>query len=175
MRIRPFVLPAVATTLVLFGPLLGYEAAVHAASAPSPSKPHHVYRLDYSLSVTEPGKAAVTNGYVLNVEEGQSGDVHAGANIPLQTSSSSMASPRQDVGVKLHCQVTRVGGDLLIHNNTELSGPDEHADQGARAIHKISGSGDAVVTPGKSALVTSIEEPVSHTRYEVTVTATKLR
>ncbi len=181
MRIRPFMVPAVATTLVLFGPLLGYEAAVHAsstASAPA-SKPRHVYRLDYAVSVSEPGKAAVTSGYALNVEEGQSGDVHAGANIPLQTSSSSssttLSAPRQDVGVKIHCQVTRAGNDLVLHNNAELSAPDARDGLGPTAIRKISASDDVVVAPGKTALVASIEEPVSHARYEVTVTATKLR
>jgi hypothetical protein len=173
MRIRPYLLPAVATTLVLLGPLLGYEAAVHAANAPPRS--HHVYRLDYSLTVTEVGKAPTTSAYVLNVEEGQGGDVRAGANIPLQLGSASMASPRQDVGVSIHCQLARAGNDLVLHNSAELSAPDASVDLGPRAIRKISANDDAVVTPGKPTLVASIEEQVSHARYEVMVTATKLR
>ncbi len=52
------------------------EAAVRAAG--SPPEYHHVYRLDYALRVSEPGKAAVTTGYVLNVEEGGNGDMLAG-------------------------------------------------------------------------------------------------
>ncbi len=173
MRIRPFVLPAIATALVLSGPVLGYEAAVRAAS--SPPKYHHVYRLDYALRVSEPGKAAVTTGYVLNVEEGGSGDMLAGANIPLMTSASGTASPRQDVGVRFRCQLARAGNDLILHNNVELSGPNERADPGPIAIHKIVANGDVAVAPGSSATVASVEEPVSHVRYEVTVTATKLR
>jgi len=172
MRIRSFVLPTIATTLVLFGPLLGYQAGAHAAgSAP---RTHHVYRLDYALTVTEPGRAAVTDTYTLNVEEGSSGEVRAGANIPLG-SSSSLTSPRQDVGILLRCQANREGSDLLLHDTAELSSPEPRADDGPRAIHKITSSGDVVVTPGKTALVASIEEPVSHARYELTVTATKLR
>jgi hypothetical protein len=174
MRIRSFVLPSIAGALVLLGPLLGYQAAVHAANPPA--KAHHVYRLDYAVSVSEPGKAAVTSSYVLNVEEGNSGEVHAGANIPLVTSSSpSHASPRQDVGVLLRCQLTRAGNDLLLHDTAELSSPELRDDDGPGAIHKISANDDVVVTPGKPALVASVEEPVSHARYEITVTATKLR
>jgi hypothetical protein len=177
MRVRPFVRPFVTAALVLAGPLIGYQVAVHdARSAP---KSHHVYRLDYVVSVTEPGKPAVTSAYALNLEEGSGGDVHAGTNIPLQTASSSspsMSAPRQDVGIRIRSRITRAGSDLLLHGDTELSGLDEaRADQGPRAIRKINASGDAVVTPGKPALVASVEEPVSHARYEVTVTATKLR
>jgi hypothetical protein len=177
MRIRPFLLPAVATTLVLLGPLFGYEAATHAASAApkSPSPYRHVYRLDYGLTVTEAGKAPTTSAYVLNVEEGQSGDVRAGANIPLQTATGSMMAPRMDVGVALHCQLARAGNELILHTSAELSAPEDRADPGPRAIRKVTASDDAVVTPGKPTLVASIEEQVSHARYEVMVTATKLR
>ena len=173
MRIRSLVLPAVAAAVVLFGPLLGYEAAVHAASSKPRSR--HVYRLDYAVTINEPGRAVVTDSYALNVEEDSSAEVHAGANVPLQSGPSPMASPRQDVGIRLHCQLSRAGGDLLLHSNTELSTLEPRADEGPHAIHKITATGDVVVTPGTSALVTSIEEPVSHARYEVTVTATKLR
>ncbi len=91
MRIRPFLLPAVATTLVLFGPLLGYEAAVCTPARPSrrpDPRTRHVNRLDYTLTVTEAGKAPTTSAYALNASRDGpvSGDVHAGANIPLQTS-----------------------------------------------------------------------------------------
>lgn len=173
MRIRPIVLRAIAAALVLSGPLLGYQAALHRAAAPP--RAHHVYRLDYSLSVTEPGKPAVTSGYVLNLEEGGHGMVNAGANIPLATGASSMPSPRQDVGFRLRTNLERAGSDLVLHNDVELSGADERAEPGPRAIHKIVANDDAVVTPGKPALVASVEELTSHARYEVTVTATRLR
>ena len=175
MRIRPFVLPGIAAAVVLSGPLFGYEAGLH--SARSSGSAHHVYRLDYTVTITEPGKAAVTDNYTLNVEDGHGGDVHAGANIPLvsSTSPSLGGSPRQDVGITLRCDLTRVGNDLLVQTKTELSAPGERFGGGAVAIQKITSNSDGVVTPGSSALVASVEEPVSHARYDVTVTATKLR
>ncbi len=180
MQLRPLVLRVIAAALVLSGPLLGYEAATHAAPPP---KGRHVYRLDYALTVTEPGKAATTSAYVLNIEEGSGGDLHAGANVPLVSGPSGHLSPRQDVGVKLRSNLTRAGGDLILHSDVELSGVEpgiplenfDLPDPRPRTIHKISAGDDAVVTPGKSALVASVEEPTTHARYEVTVTATKLR
>ena len=179
MQTRSFILRAAAAALVLSGPLLGYAAARHAAAAPSPAR--HVYRLDYTVSVTEPGRAATTSNYVLNLEEGSGGEAHAGANVPLAMGPSSN-TVRQDVGFVIRCQLTRAGNDLILHDTFELSSvelgiPLETLlpDPRPRSIHKISAGDDAVVTPGKSALVASIDEPTSHARYEVSVTATKLR
>jgi hypothetical protein len=172
MRIRPFVLPAVAATLVLSGPLLGYEAGTHAGAPP---KARHVYRLDYTLAITEPGKAAAMSAFVVNVEEGAHGDTSAGANIPLVT-AGSQAGPRQDVGTRIHSDVTRAGNDLILHDSLEISRPGEPLGAlGATPIHKMTANGDVVLALGKPALVAGIEEPVSHVRYELTATATKLR
>jgi hypothetical protein len=125
--------------------------------------------------MTEPGKTARATTYTMNLEEDTSADIHVGANIPLVSGSSGLgASPRQDVGLALRCHLARMGDDLLLHTVTELSAP-EDVDQGPRAIRKISMNGDALVAPGKTAVVSSVQEPTSGARYEVTVAATKLR
>ena len=56
-----------------------------------------------------------------------------------------------------------------------MSSVDEAGAAGPVAIHKLSTSGDALVAPGKPALISSIEDPTGHKRYQLTVTATKLR
>jgi hypothetical protein len=175
MRVRSFVFPALAAGLVISGPVLGYAAARHTGAGAKPSV-HHVYRLDYVVAVSEPGKPAQTSTHTMNVEDGMGGDLHAGANIPLVSSSSpsAMAAPRQDVGLLLRCHLTRLGDDLLLHGVAEMSSP-ASAESGPVSIRKITASGDALVSPGKPAVVASVQEPVSGTRYEVTVTATKLR
>jgi hypothetical protein len=175
MRIRPLVLPVLAAVVVLSGPVLGYAVGARRTTSGRPD-PHHVYRLDYVVSVSQPGKPTVNGAYVMNVEEGHTGDLHAGANIPLIASPRGGVAPaRQDVGVRLDAHVTRVGEDLLLQNRVELSGADEDVGESGRAIRKITASDDAVVPLGKPTLVAKLEEPVSHAQYEVTVTATKLR
>jgi hypothetical protein len=175
MRIRSLVLSVLAAVVVLSGPVLGYAVGAR-RTANGPPKSHHVYRLDYVVTVSQPGKATVNDAYTMNVEDGSTGDLRAGANIPLSASpKGGMASPRQDVGLRLTGHVSRLGDGLLLHNNAEMSGPAEEAEEGARAIRKITASDDAVVPLGKPTLVARLEEPVSHAVYEVTVTATKLR
>jgi hypothetical protein len=174
MRARPFFVPTLAATLVLCGSLASYAVGARTASA-RPGAPH-VYRLDYAVNVTEPGKPARTSRYVMQIEDDSSTDRHAGENVPLAAgSSASGASPRQDVGVAIRSRMTRAGDDLLLHVRTELSAPEERADQGPRAIRKITASGNALVSPGKAVVVASAEEPTSHAVFEVTVAATKLR
>jgi hypothetical protein len=171
-------------TLVLAGALLGCAAGPSmcmggVASAPrstleskgeshahasKPPAERHVFRLDFVVSTTEVSKPVASSTYTLNLEEERSGELHLGNNIAL----SSQA--RQDVGLKIHCVYEMVGDDLLLHNSTEMSSFDDPP-----SIRKISTSGDAVVAPGKLALIDSLEDPTTHRRYEVAVTATKLR
>ena len=45
----------------------------------------------------------------------------------------------------------------------------------AAGIHKLTAVTDAFVAPGKPTLVASLDDPASHKRYQVSVTATKVR
>jgi hypothetical protein len=132
--------------------------------APKPPEQHHVYRLDFVVSTTETSKPVVSSSYTMNLEEEHGGELHLGTNVALS------AQARQDVGLKIHCSYALIGDDLLLHNSTEMSSIEDPP-----TIRKIMTSGDAVVAPGKLALINSLEDPMSHRHYEVAVTATKLR
>jgi len=123
-----------------------------------------VYRLELLVATTDPGKPPVNSTQTLNVEERMTGDLHLGSNIPI----SSQA--RQDVGLMIRCTLTPVGDDVLLEHGIEMSSADEGG-----AIRKVSMRGSSVVSPGKPALLASAEDPTTHRRFEVTVTATKLR
>ncbi len=173
MRARPFLIAGAAAALVVCGASLHRAFAGH-APASAPRSPHHVYHLDYAVAVSEGGKPADTTHLAMSLEDGSGGDMHAGANVPLQVSGGGMASPRQDVGLHLKTNVTSLGRDVLLHVVFEISGAD-NATEGPRSIRKVSTSGDALVTPGKPTVVAVIEEPATHARYEVSVVASKLR
>lgn len=177
-------LAAMTATLALAGALLGCAAGAATcresfASAPRStlenkgesrargSKPvaeRRVFRLDFVVSTTDASKPVSSSTYTLNLEEERGGELHLGNNVALSSSA------RQDIGLKIHCEYEMVGDDLLLHNSTEMSSFDDPP-----SIRKIATSGDAVLVPGKLALIDSLEDPTSHRRYEVAVTATKLR
>jgi hypothetical protein len=164
-------LSTVLSSLVLSGALLGCAASPpavavaeghgHATKRPEAG---HVYRLDFVVSSSDASKPVSHSSYTMNLEEDRPGELHLGTNVAL----SSQA--RMDVGLKIHCSYAMVGDDLLLHNATEMSSFDEPP-----TVRKIATSGDALLAPGKLALVNSLEDPVNHRRYEIEVTATKLR
>jgi hypothetical protein len=136
-----------------------------------PAAPHkspedrRLYRLDFVFAESG-GSQPTTRNYTLNLEEENVGEIHLGSNIVL----SSPSHPRMDVGFLLRCHFTPVADDLVLQSKIELSSMDENS-----SIRKMSVNGDALVPGGKSTLVASIEDPGSHQRYQVTVTATRLR
>jgi hypothetical protein len=174
---------AAPTALALSTALLGCSAMCPTPAAPSaappaavasadagkahPSKPpeaRRVYRLDVVLSAGDTGKTPSESAFTLSLEEDRGGDIRVGNNIQLTSQA------RQDVGLNLHFSYVMAGEDLLLHSGIEMSSFDEPS-----TVHKLMGNGDAVVAPGKPALVASVEDPMGHKRYQLTVTATKLR
>jgi len=152
------------------------------APARPPSEPRATFRLDFTLTITDPGKPPSTSEYTLNLEEHGTGEIRLGKNVPLSTpapppsgappGAPSVGVARQDVGFLLRGNFAMSGESLLLHSDFEMSSADEAA---VRTIHKVSLRGDALVTPGKPALVSSSEDPSSHRRHQLTVTATRLR
>jgi hypothetical protein len=143
-----------------------HERVAEKPKAPekAPHVPHHVYRLDFVIAANDPGKAAASSAYTLSLEDMHNGELRMGTNIAL----SSQA--RQDVGLMLKCYVEPLGEELLLHSTAEMSSAEEPS-----TIRKITANGDALLSLGQQALVASVEDSISHKRFEVKVTATKLR
>jgi hypothetical protein len=127
----------------------------------------HVYRLDFVINETDGGKSSATN-CTLIVEEKRMGEIKLGMNVPLP--SQGGATQRADIGLLLRANVVAIGDDLLLDDDIEISGAKD-----ASTFRKVVARGNALISQGKPALVASVEEPSTHKRYEVKVTATKLR
>lgn len=129
-----------------------------------PAELRRLYRLDFVIATTEPGKPASTSAHTMNLEESSHGEIRVGTNVPLSTQA------RMNVGLLVRCGFVPVGDDLLLDTDVELTSADDMP-----AIRKLTMRGNALVAAGRSSLVASAEDPGSHKRVEVTVTATKLR
>ena len=79
-------------------------------------------------------------------------------------------SPRQDVGLKIAVGVEGEGAPLLLGVTSEMSMPDD-----AGAIHKLVVRDSASVPMGQPVLVTRVSDANGAKRYELTVTATKVK
>src|SRR5678815_3181995 len=47
----------------------------------------HVYRVDFVVVANEPGKAAQSSAYTLNLEDYDNGEIHLGSNIQINAQS----------------------------------------------------------------------------------------
>jgi hypothetical protein len=128
-------------------------------------EPRRIYRLDFAISENEDGKPPSTTTCTLNLEEKRGGEIKLGSNISLPKTNT-----RADIGLMLHASFTTMGEDLLVDDDVEIT-----AAKDPQTFRKLSAKGNALVTPGKPALVASVEDPISHKRYQVTLTASKLR
>ena len=142
---------------------------VAAASGARPSsqadKARPVYRLDFVLEDGASGAGTTGGSYTMNLEEDRVGALSVGSNVPLSPSNA-----RHDVGLRISASYARTGDDLLLHSSLELSSTEDKG-----AVHKVTTQGDAVIAPGKRALVASLDDPRGHMRYQLFATATKLR
>ena len=156
---------------------------VKAATRKSPES-RHMYRFDYTLTTTDVGKPPTSSAYTVNVEETAVGEIRLGRNVALQPSvptpsaaASAVASAgrnlgvaRMDLGLMLRCSFTVSGDDLVLRTDLELTSADQPP-----TVQKTSLKGDALVSPGKPSIVASSEDPATHQRQQLSVTATKLR
>lgn len=150
--------------------------AVTTAAAPhAPPTDRAVYRFDFGLTTNDGTGAPTTSSFTLNLQEYDKGEVHVGKNVALSSASppapgpnGGAGGPRQDVGLKVAAQFRVVGGEPLLDTSLEMSAFDPPS-----TIRKVVAKSDAVATAGKPVLVTSLEE--DHKRYQLTVTATRVR
>ena len=133
-----------------------------------------MYRFDFGLTASDgTGGAPTTSSFTLNLQEGDKGEVHVGKNVLLSAPSppsgtASPGGPRQDVGLKVAAGFRAVGDEPLLDVSLELSTFDPPS-----TIRKVVAKSDALAFAGKPVLVTSLEE--DHKRYQLTVTATRVR
>ena len=123
-----------------------------------------VYRLDFELDTTEAGKPVTKTLFSLTLPEERAGEAIIGDNIPLPTGATTA---RQNVGLHVNASFSVRGAELLLDVETELTERSTSS-----AYHRIATKGTALATPGKSAVVMSIDHDKVHT--ELTVTPTRL-
>ena len=119
--------------------------------------------------------------FSLVLQEAEKGEVVVGKNVSLATSSPSTppsgapgpsfgSMARQDVGTKVAAsfRMTSTGDDVILDVATELSSFDAPS-----TVRKMVMKGNAIASPGKPALVTTLDD--DHKKLQLTVTPTKLR
>jgi hypothetical protein len=142
------------------------------------------YRLDYVLREMDGSKEISKRTYTVSAKtDGSYKQLRTGSRVPVITGEPVNGRPQyqyMDVGINIDTQARQDEAGLSVEVTAELSSI--AASEGAQTtptlpplVRQQKVGGAVPVTPGKSTLVFSADEPTSSRRFELSVTATSLR
>lgn len=169
------------TSICMAGPAVAQNAPKdqHSAEASKPAdKPVSVYRLEFVFWELQDGKKINSRSYTMSVEDGDQGRIHVGNRIPYSSGKDQFQF--FDVGINIRCGLRDHGNYILLQNTQiEISSivKDESPSGGTPnpIVRQASSTSSAAITPGKPAVIASMDDVSSNRRYEVEVTATKVK
>ena len=147
-------------------------------------KPLSVYRLEFTVREVEEGKRLNSRTYTMSVQDGDMGQIRVGNKVPFNSGKDQFQY--FDVGVSIDCRlqdhdtyVLLQRGSIDISSVTKDESLAKYESTAAGTLNPVirqaRASVTAVVTPGKPTIVTTMDDVSSNRRYEVEVTATKVK
>jgi hypothetical protein len=125
--------------------------------------------------------------YTLLVDTAGRATFRAGNRVPVasmsvQPGGAGVATQYNyfDTGISIDCRVREAEGKITLNSDLDISTIVEHDKSAGNAppnptVASVRASGlSAVVSPGKPAVIASIDDPVTHRKLEIVATATKL-
>ncbi len=139
-------------------------------------KPLVAYRIELNVREIEDGKRLNSRNYMMVVEDGRWGKIRVGNRVPYQ--SAEKQYQYADVGMNIDCfpheQEDSVA--LGVHVDFSSVAPETEAAPTFNPVFRTEKTEvDSIVKPGKPTLVASIDDVVTNRRYEIEVTATKVK
>jgi hypothetical protein len=162
-------------------PLIPNPASAQQEKAKEPvtteQKPLAAYRIELNVREIENGKRLNSRDYTMVVEDGEWGKIRVGNRVPYQSTEKQFQY--QDVGMNIDCHPRQRGDSVALYIGVESSSvvPQEQPPAAATnpVFRRQSCMIGSVVTLGKPTLVASMDDVVSNRRYEIEVTATKVK
>jgi hypothetical protein len=146
-------------------------------AATTEPKPVAEYRIEFNIREIEDGKRLNSRNYMMVVQEGSFGRIRVGNRVPYQTDEKQFQY--QDVGMSIDCRPRERESDVALEWSLESSSvvaQEQTAGVTSNPVFRQQRTNDtSVVTPGKPALVASMDDVVTNRRYEIEVTATKVK
>jgi hypothetical protein len=147
-------------------------------AATTEQKPLVVYRIEFNVREVENGKRLNSRNYIMLVEDGQWGRIRVGNRVPYQ--SAEKQYQYQDVGMNIDChprgREDSVALDIGVESMSVVPPEQATAATTLQPMFRQQRSNiTSVVTLGKPTLIASMDDVVTNRRYEIEVTATKVK
>jgi hypothetical protein len=168
-------------TAALTGSMLAQELATPPPGPPSKppqDSPLSVYKFDFVLRELQDGKPINSRNYSMTVENRGRGNLRTGARVPVTSTDKGLQY--MDIGVNIDCGNVRAREENVSFNTSiEISSfalPEQSPTSGTPPVlRNMRAQMDASVPVGKPTLIGIIDDANSTKRYEIAVTATKLK
>jgi len=143
-----------------------------------------VYRLEFSVVETAEGKRVNSRTYMMSIANRSNGNIRVGNRVPYASSAGKNKETGttqyqyEDVGIAIDCSLQERENYVLLRNiGIDISSvAQEYTAQMPNPVFRsVRARVDVAVTPGKPTMVTTLDDVSSNHRYEVEVTATKIR
>jgi len=138
-----------------------------------------VYRLQFSLRETEGGKPVDTRSFIMQVLPNVQNRLNAGTKVPVPSGPpGSSGVTYVDVGISVRAKLEERGSQLLLEADIEISNlgaERENTSRPAPRIQQLRASVSTGIPLGQAAPIATIDDPASPRRYEIQVTASKLK
>jgi hypothetical protein len=145
-------------------------------AATTEQKPVVVYRIEFTVREIEDGKRLNSRNYMMLVEDGSWGRIRVGNRVPIVGEKGLTYS---DVGMNIDChprgREDSVALDIGVESSSVVAQEQPRASDTNPVIRQQRSNITSVVTPGKPTLVATMDDVVTNRRYEIEVTATKVR
>jgi len=138
-----------------------------------------VYRLQINVNEVEAGKVVNSRGYQMVIEDNNYGTIKVTREMPV---TSGQAMQYRSVGLSLNCQIRERKDYLFVALRSSLNDiiPGDTTNSSstvtANPVFRVYDSDvNAAVKPGVPTVIATMDNLVGKGRYELEVTATKLR
>jgi hypothetical protein len=143
-------------------------------------KPEATYRLEFSVYEVENGKRLNARKYMTLADEGEWGRIRVGSQVPFVVGGVGGGGYQyKDIGMNIDCRPhSRENGvllDLTVEMSSVLKPEESHQSIEHPVFRTDRSSVYAVIPLGKPTITSTMDDVSSDRRYEIEVTATKVR
>lgn len=166
-------------TLLMVVVLASLGQAFAQQDAQPSTKPISVYRVEFVFNELQDGKQINSRRYEMLAKADETNRLRIGSRVPVSTTGGGFQY--LDVGMNMDCRVAESEGKILLNITADSSGfalpqgKSVEAVSGQPVILQMRFGVDTVVLPGKPTLVSSMDDPSSNSRFQLEVTATKVK
>ena len=145
-------------------------------AAATEQKPLAAYRIEFNVREIEDGKRLNSRNYMMMAEEGNWAKIRVGNRVPYQTAEKQYQYT--NVGFSIDCRPHEQEGGVALAIIVDFSSVAPQA-EAAPSFNPMFRSNrtevQSIVALGKPTVVTSMDDVESNRRYEIEVTATKVK